>query len=127
MFIVSNDGSIHATRGDIGSLEVGIKLSETVDYVFKSGDVVRLNVHERKHPERVVLLKDVLVETETPTVVISLSREDTKIGELINKPTFYWYEVELNPDTTPQTFIGYDLDGPKDFILYPEGADTVCT
>jgi hypothetical protein len=126
MFIVNNDGSIHATRGDIGSFEVGIKTSENADYVFKSGDVVRFNVHERKRPERVVLDKRVHVDIETETVVISLSREDTKIGGLIDKPVDYWYEVELNPDTTPQTFIGYDTSGPKIFTLFPEGADELC-
>lgn len=123
MFIVKSDGSIQATRGDIGALEVGIKTPEGIDYVFKSGDVVRFNVHERNHPERVVLDKRVNVDSETTTVVISLSREDTKIGDYINKPVNYWYEVELNPDTMPQTFIGYDTDGPKIFTLFPEGAD----
>lgn len=127
MFIVNSDCSIYATRGDIGSLEVGMKLSEDVDYIFKIGDIVRLNVHERNHPERVVLLKEVEVDKETSTVVISLSREDTKIGNIISKPVTYWYELELNPETTPQTFIGYDRDGPKEFILYPEGADNLCT
>ena len=126
MFIINDDGSIHATRGDIGSFEVGIKISESDQYVFKSGDVVRFNVHERKRPDRVVLLKDVKVDTETEMVVISLSREDTKIGDLISKPMDYWYEVELNPDTAPQTFIGYDNDGPKIFRLFPEGADEPC-
>lgn len=123
MFIVNSDGSIHATRGDVGSFEVSIKVDESTDYVFKSGDIVRFNVHERNHPERVVLIKNVKVETETSTVVISLSKEDMKIGDYISKPVNYWYEVELNPDTTPQTFIGYDSDGPKIFTLYPEGAD----
>ena len=126
MFIVKSDGSIDATRGDIGAFEVGIKSPEGTDYVFKSGDVVRFNVHERNHPERVVLDKRVTVDVETTTVVISLSREDTKIGDYINKPIIYWYEVELNPDTTPQTFIGYDSDGPKIFTLFPEGADEKC-
>ena len=127
MFIVNSDGSIYATRGDIGSFEVGIKVSESIDYVFKSGDIVRFNVHERNHPDRVVLLKDIQVTVETSEVTISLSREDTKIGELIHKPVDYWYEVELNPDTTPQTFIGYDNDGPKIFRLFPEGGDATCT
>lgn len=123
MFIVNSDGSIHATRGDIGSFEVSAKVSESDFYVFKSGDIVRFNVHERNHPDRVVLDKRFEVGSETEVVVISLSREDTKIGNIINKPVDYWYEVELNPDTTPQTFIGYDNDGPKIFRLFPEGAD----
>ena len=126
MFIVNSDGSIHATRGDIGSFEVSAKVSESAFYAFKNGDVVRFNVHERNHPDRVVLIKDVHVKVETESVIISLSREDTKIGGFINKPVDYWYEVELNPDTTPQTFIGYDNDGPKIFRLFPEGADEQC-
>ena len=126
MFVVNSDGSIYATRGDIGALEVGVKVSETEDYVFKNGDVVRLNVHKRKRPDCVVLIKDVLVDQETTIVTISLSREDTKIGDFISKPVDYWYEIELNPDTTPQTFTGYDDDGPKIFRLFPEGADKVC-
>ena len=126
MFIVNSDATIYATRGDIGSFEVGIKTSESTDYVFKSGDKVRFNVHERNHPERVVLLKEVVVESETTTVVITLGRDDTKFGKVINKPCDYWYEVELNPDTLPQTFIGYDEDGPKIFRLFPEGADELC-
>ena len=132
MFIVNKDGSIHVTRGDIGTFEVGIQVvsdpempEETTEYVFNSGDVVRINVHERNHPERVVLSKDIVVANSTTSVEISLEREDTKIGDLISKPVTYWYEVELNPDTAPQTFIGYDTNGPKLFILYPEGADKV--
>ena len=123
MFRVNSDGSVYVTRGDIGSLKVGIKVSEDTEYVFKSGDMVRLTVYERKHPERVVLRKDVDVTSDTSTVVITLGRDDTKIGDLISKPVDYWYEVELNPDTVPQTFIGYDVDGPKIFRLFPEGAD----
>ena len=126
MFIVNSDGTIHATRGDIGSIKVGIKTLDGTDYIFKSGDIVRLNVHERKRPDRVVLLKDVHVDFETTSVIISLSREDTKIGDLIDKPVDYWYEVELNPDTTPQTFIGYDTLGPKVFTLFPEGGSEKC-
>ena len=57
----------------------------------------------------------------TDLVTISLSSTDTRIGEIINKPVDYWYEIELNPDTTPQTIIGYDADGPKILKLFPEG------
>ena len=78
---------------------------------------------EKNHHENVVIQKDVTVESETTSVDISLYKEDTKIGELINKPKDYWYEIELNSDTSPQTIIGYDVDGPKLFRLYPEGDD----
>ena len=123
MFSINDDKSIHLTRGDIAVIEVGASSSETEYYTFKTGDIVRIRVFEKNHHENVVIQKDVTVESETTSVDISLYKEDTKIGELINKPKDYWYEVELNPDTSPQTIIGYDSDGPKLFRLYPEGDD----
>ena len=123
MFSINNDKSMHLTRGDIAVIEIAASKSETEDYTFKEGDIVRFRVFEKNHYENVVIQKDVTVESETTSVDISLYKEDTKIGELINKPKDYWYEVELNPDTSPQTIIGYDVDGPKLFRLYPEGDD----
>ena len=122
MFRVNDDLSIYATRGDMGGFYVEATLEGTA-YTFREGDVVRLKVFGKKDCENVVLQKDVNVEAETTQVEVWLSKEDTKIGEVINKPTDYWYEVELNPDTKPQTIIGYDDDGAKVFKLFPEGRD----
>ena len=55
--------------------------------------------------------------------LISLNKEDTTIGDIINTPIDYWYEVQLNPETNPQTIIGYDENGAKIFRLYPEGVE----
>ena len=123
MFLIDNDSIIHITRGDIGVIEVCADAADGEQHIFKPGDVVRLCVHERKQPAKVVLLKDVTVESETTTVDIPLESHDTKIGAMISKPVDYWYEIEVNPDTTPQTIIGYDANGPKLFRLYPEGGD----
>lgn len=124
MFIVNNnDWSIFLTRGDIAFIELNGKLAETDDYEFKSGDVVRFRVMEKGKCDVIVLSKDVEVTKPSLSVTIALSSEDTRIGEPINKPKDYWYEVELNPDTRPQTMIGYDTAGPKIFRLYPEGVD----
>lgn len=123
MFRVHDDLSIHITRGDVGSIEVIANKNEYEPYVFQPGDVVRFRVYPKKHHENTVLQKDVAVESETEIVSVDLARNDTRFGEIINKPTVYWYEVELNPDTIPQTLIGYDLDGPKLLTLYPEGGD----
>jgi hypothetical protein len=68
-----------------------------------------------------VIKKDVEVKEPTSAVEVVLDREDTKVGEIISKPTDYWYEVELNPETHPQTIVGYDDNGAKVFKLYPEG------
>ena len=123
MFLIDSDNTIHITRGDIGVIEVCADSVDGKQHIFKPGDVVRLCVHARKQPADVVLVKDVLVESETTTVDIALESSDTKLGELIIKPVDYWYEIEINPDTTPQTIIGYDSEGPKIFRLYPEGGD----
>lgn len=123
MFVINSDRSMHLTRGDIANIEVTAITQDDDAYIFKVDDVVRFKVHEKNHPEEIAIEKDVVVETETPTVTIYLSREDTKIGDLISKPKDYWYEIELNPETMPQTIIGYDTNGPKIFRLYPEGED----
>ena len=123
MFKVNEDLSIFVTRGDIGVLGIGGVSEDNVAYTFKANDILRLRVFEKKNHSNIVLSKDTVVTEESSIVDISLTSEDTKIGEIINKPVDYWYEVELNPETAPQTMIGYDEDGPKIFRLYPEGAD----
>ena len=113
--------TIHITRGDIASINIRCETANGVDYQFVAGDVVRFKVMEKKKVDQVKLQKDVTVEETTDVVTIMLSSNDTKIDGLINSPVKYWYEVELNPDTVPQTIIGYDPSGEKLFILYPEG------
>lgn len=125
MFRIDSDMSIHINRGDVGVIEISALKNETELYMFQPGDVIRLRVYPKKKHEDVVLIKDAVVESETETVDIILERTDTKLGEIINKPAVYWYEVELNPDTIPRTIIGYDDIGPKLFMLYPEGGDIV--
>lgn len=123
MFTLNDDLSIYATRGDIVFFSVSAE-DEGYPYKFKAGDVVRFKVYEKKNAENVVLQKDFpVVMLETPDVGIYLTAEDTKIGDVISKHKDYWYEVELNPDSAPQTIIGYDEDGAKLFRLFPEGAD----
>lgn len=123
MFQIKDDKSIHLTRGDIAVIELSANTPESTEYTFKSGDIVRLKVYAKKQHGTIVLEKEVAVDAETTVVTISLERADTKFGDLINKPVDYWYEIELNPDTRPQTLVGYDDDGPKIFRLYPEGED----
>lgn len=122
MFKIDSDKTIHITRGDIGSISIGAKIEGT-DYEFQQGDVVRFKVFKAKDCGCVVLQKDVIVEETGQEIIISLQSDETKIDEVISVPTNYWYEVEYNPDTAPQTIIGYDEEGAKIFRLYPEGSD----
>ena len=122
MFTLNEDLSIYATRGDIVFFSVTAE-DDGVAYQFQAGDVVRIKVYGKKAAENVVLQKDFPVTAATDSVQIFLTEDDTKIGEVISKPTDYWYEVELNPESNPQTIIGYDEDGAKVFKLFPEGDD----
>lgn len=122
VFVVNDDMSIYATRGDTGLLAVSAN-NNGVNYVFQPGEVVRLRVFEKKGCHCVVLQKDVAITEAVESVDMVLTEKDTKIGEIISKPKDYWYEIELNPFTEPQTIVGYDDDGPKVFRLFPEGAN----
>ena len=121
MFIVNEDKSIYVTRGDAGVITVSAAFADG-DYVFKPEDVVRMKIFEKKNCENVV--REVFAEklTESSTEV-TIRLDDTKIGGVISKPTDYWYEIELNPFTNPQTIIGYDDEGAKVLKLFPEGRD----
>ena len=121
MFQINADKSIYITRGDIASINITAKKSYTENYIFQPGDVVQLKVFEKKKCDNIVLLKSMNVIEETAVATIYLDKDDTKIGDVIHKPIDYWYEVELNPDTVPQTVIAYDENGPKIFRLFPEG------
>lgn len=120
MFVIDSDATIHITRGDAALISVTANDDGGV-YEFKNNDVVRFKVFAKKNCADVVLQKDTEVTEPTKAVAIILSKEDTTIGEIINKPVDYWYEVELNPETNPKTIIGYDDSGAKIFKLYPEG------
>lgn len=122
MFRIDNT-DIHMTRGDTGVISLFAEDVEGHDYLFSENDVIVLRVFEKKNHANVVIEKKVTVEKPTTYVDILLTSEDTKIGDLIDKPTVYWYEIELNPETSPITIIGYDEDGAKEFTLYPEGGD----
>ena len=123
MFVILDDKTICLTRGDIANIVVSAKLQDGSPYTFTVGDVVRFKVFVAKDCSNIVIQKDVEVEAVTETVTVALTKEDTKIGEVINKPVDYWYEIEVNPDTFPQTIVGYDENGEKIFRLFPEGRD----
>ena len=107
---------IHLTRGDKGTINLSIE-----DYTFKVKDKVEFRIYKKSGLSQLpVFKKEVTVEKETDNVDISFTKEDTKLGEAGNKPVTYWYEIELNDE---QTVIGYDEDGAKELILYPEGVE----
>lgn len=122
MFVINEDNSIYATRGDTVFFTVTAE-DNGKPYVFQPGDVVRMKVFGKKDAENVVMQKEFTVAEASEQVEILLTEENTKLGGVISKPVDYWYEIELNPYTNSQTIIGYDEDGAKVFKLFPEGKD----
>ena len=115
------DGTtIKLNRGDILSLSLSLSLSDGTPYTFQDGDKIVFSVYAKnKMSEDAVLLKELIVEGTQESVEITCTKEETKIGDLINKAVEYWYEIELNDENT---VIGYDDNGPKLLMLYPEGS-----
>lgn len=124
MFDIDSAKTIHITRGDIATVKFSAKFKTGDPYLFKENDIVRFTVVEKNHYESIILTKNVLVTADSEFVEVNLHESDTRIGDVINKPKDYWYEVTVNPDTAPQTIIGHDTAGPKIFRLYPEGDDS---
>ena len=122
MFKILKDKTICLTRGDVANIEVTARLQDGQAYTFSKGDVVRFAVFKRRDCACVELQKDVVADSDVDVLTVQLVKYDTKIGEPVNKPTDYWYEIVLNPDTEPQTIVGYDDEGEKIFRLYPEGS-----
>lgn len=121
MIKVDNDTkTISINRGDD---KVGFIFSIPTNsgkYIFQAGDEIKFSVYNAKELEKNALIyKLIVVESETDSVDISFTKEETSIGEILNKPVTCWYEIQLNDNT----IIGYDEEGAKKFIVYPEGSD----
>ena len=115
------DGTtIKVNRGDMLSLTLSIKTDSGTDYQFQLSDKIVFSIYAKnKMSDKAIYLKEITVGEVSTSVNITLSSEDTKLGDLIDKPVEYWYEIELNDQ---HTVIGYDDEGPKLFMLYPEGS-----
>lgn len=115
---------IQINRGDSTTLKINAKDSNGDPYTFNVGEKVKFSLTERKNEDNVIFSKTIDVLEEGEYVNISLSSEDTKIGEIINKPVIYWYEISvLTLNNEVQTIIGYDDTGAKEFVLNPEAGD----
>lgn len=108
--------NIYCNRGDA----ISIIVHNNLDF-FKINDYLTFYICSSGDYTDVKLSKRVDVTENSDEVVIALSSEDTRFdSELKNGEKEYWYEIELNGDTT---LVGYDKKGPKIFTLWPEVID----
>ncbi len=112
---INENKSIEINRGDAGTIKLTNKNGN-----FNVGDIIKFSIVEKKKYNNLIFQKEYTVAESSATFYLSLTSEDTKIGDIISKPVTYWYEIEYNGN---QTLIGYDDSGAKEFILYPEAPE----
>lgn len=124
--MIKVDGTtIYCTRGDNGNtlgnnIEFGYEDVDGNPVSFTVGQRVIFKVFDPKNVQNVLIQKEIIVEEICNSITIPLTDEDTSFGDYINKPIKYNYEISID-DTG--TIIGYDEEGPKLFILLPEGGE----
>ena len=133
MISIGDDGkTIYLTRGDITDKYhkiafyypiFNLTTQKEENYVFKLTDKIAFVVKEKKGYTKteVLRIEKTIAEmgyTEpTTTPEIQLTSEDSKAFDLVDKRKVYWYDIVLNDNTT---ILGYDNDGAKELIVFPE-------
>lgn len=114
MFKIENK-NMYLNRGD--AIAITINCNE----VFSVGDIIKFSICKRGDYSNIIFQKTFTVEEESSSFPIDLTSDETRLGSpLKNQATIYWYEIELNGDTT---LIGFDEDGAKEFVLFPEATE----
>lgn len=123
MFKVDGNKTIHITRGDRGYLTVYVDTGGAGS-ALGPDSFARLSVYTAND------YTDLKFATEfdaaggaTDTINFIIQPDDTKDNiTATNAPQTFWYEIEIDPEADwAQTIVGYDMTGPKLFIVYPEG------
>ena len=113
------DNTIEITRGNSLALDVSVQDGQD-DYIFQEGDKVGIAIYNRNALNQdPVASKTVTANAGTTTTQITLTSDEMKIGTMQNRAVTYWYEITLNGETV----LGFDENGAKKLILYPEGLD----
>jgi hypothetical protein len=134
--IAIEETTIHLTRGDATGdtynklafnfpiFNFGTKQEE--NYKFKPDDKITFVVMNKKgYTTEEILRKDYTLRdlgyvTETEIAELPLTAEETKKFPLSNKAQTFWYDLILNDSTT---ILGFDNEGAKRIIVYPEAEE----
>lgn len=112
MRVIDNSFTIAHNRGAKGNLKLLASKAP-----FKADDIIKFSIVNKKNYEDVVFQKEFKISEECTEYVLQFTKEEMRIGSPISKKSEYYYEIELNDDTT---LLGSFTDGDKKFILYPE-------
>lgn len=113
MKVIDDKYTITHNRGDKGSIRLINK-----NGTYKVGDKFKFSIVEKKYDD-VVFQKEFEVTEECPEFFLTFTNEEMRFSEPISKEKEYYYEIDMNDDTT---LIGYDENKHKKFILYPEAS-----
>ena len=107
---------IAVNRGDRGAIRLINNKGN-----FLPGDKIKFSIVDKKNYGNLVFQKTFTIGEESPEFCLTLTKLDTKIGDIISSAVTYWYEIEYNGDNT---LVGYDRKTKaKKFILLPEAPD----
>ena len=136
IFVESDNQTIYLTRGDATQEKFNrlafqfpiynIETGQEELYEFQPDDKISFVIMEKNGFTKEELLrkeytlKDLGYITPTTTPELPLTAEDTKTMPLANKKKTYFYDLVLNDEIT---ILGYDLDGAKKLILFPESEE----
>lgn len=119
MLRIDENNDIYITRGDKAALDIQVPLNDGF-YQFQTTDILYFTVKKKYGDTEPVLRKILTFSEPTEIATINLTSNDTSLGEMPNLPVTYVYDVSINED---QTIIGYDDNGEKRFIVYPEASN----
>ena len=115
MEIIDSRYTMEHYRGDKGGIRLVTKPGLRT---FKTDDVIAFSIVTKGNYNDVVFQKEFKVEEDCTEYILGFTNEEMRIGEPISEKVTYYYEIELNNDTT---LIG-SRSKHKKFILYPEAA-----
>jgi len=123
MLTIGTDKKMSFNRGDKVSFTFSALDANGDPYTFLTSDVLTMNViTPKKYTDGVVFTKDFTISVEGVNQVLELTALETKsMCNMINEPLTLWYEIVLNDD---ETLVGYDADGAKLAVIYPEGGES---
>lgn len=112
MEVIDSKFTIAHNRGAKGALRL---IADEAP--FKTDDVIKFSIVTKGDYEDVIFQKEFIVSEECTEFFLQFTNEEMRIGDPISKKVEYYYEIELNNDTT---LLGSYVDGDKRFVLYPE-------
>lgn len=111
--------TISFNRGD----QVVINIQNKTNKKFLAGDTIKFTITKKGNLTDIILQKTYTVEEEGEVYGILLTCDDTRFCPPFKSGSLtYWYEIEHNEVTT---LVGFDKNGGKELILYPEAISMV--